>query len=131
MTCSRLRSDRQGRRAMLSIPGLRSYNGLHAFSAKCWFWQCLWLTFQPVEIKGGILNTNIANTIRSELRAYLRDDFEGDFDNRPIAELGLDSLEFFELIAQLEDEHGLTIDIESLDNELTLVDLVRAASRAA
>jgi len=70
---------------------------------------------------------HITEVIRAELRDYLRDDFDEDFDARPIAELGLDSLDFFDLLARLEDEHGLVIDIESLDNEVTLHDLVRAS----
>lgn len=66
--------------------------------------------------------------IREAFRILLRNDFEGDLDRIPLAELGIDSLDFFEALIDLEEQHGLKIPIEKLDGELTLVDLFRLSN---
>jgi acyl carrier protein len=61
--------------------------------------------------------------IRKTFRSLLRTDFEGDMDRIPLAELGIDSLDFFEALIDLEDQHGLKIPIEKLDGTVTLLDI--------
>lgn len=38
----------------------------------------------------------------------------------PIVELGIDSLDLFETLLVLEDEHGITLPVEHFDERLTL-----------
>ena len=45
---------------------------------------------------------NTEYIIRNELLKLLRDDIETDIDNTPIAELGIDSLDFFEMLLQIQ-----------------------------
>lgn len=61
--------------------------------------------------------------IRKTFRSLLRTDFEGDMDRIPLAELGIDSLDFFEALIDLEEQHGLKIPIEKLDGTVTLLDI--------
>jgi acyl carrier protein len=61
--------------------------------------------------------------IRKTFRSLLRTDLEGDLDRIPLAELGIDSLDFFEALIDLEEQHGLKIPIEKLDGNLTLLDI--------
>lgn len=58
--------------------------------------------------------------IRREIRKLLRADHPGDFDDVPLAELGMDSLEFFEAVMILEDDHGIVIPVAELDSTVTL-----------
>ena len=62
--------------------------------------------------------------IRKELLKLLRDDIETDIDNTPIAELGIDSLDFFEMLLQIEEDHGIEIEIDKLDEKITLQTLI-------
>jgi acyl carrier protein len=64
--------------------------------------------------------------IRETFRALLRQDFEGDIDHTPLAELGIDSLDFFEALIALEERHGFAIPIEKLDGSVTLEAMYRA-----
>lgn len=61
--------------------------------------------------------------IRKTFRSLLRTDYEGDMDRIPLAELGIDSLDFFEALIDLEEQHGLKIPIEKLDGTVTLQDI--------
>jgi acyl carrier protein len=58
--------------------------------------------------------------IRREIGSLLRVDHPGDFDDIPLAELGMDSLEFFEAVMILEDDHGIVIPVAELDSTVTL-----------
>ncbi|MGR8921782.1 MAG: acyl carrier protein [Gammaproteobacteria bacterium] len=64
--------------------------------------------------------------IRNEFRALLPDDFVGEFDDRPLAELGIDSLDFFEVVMVLEDRHGIVVPVEEMDAAVTLNDVFAA-----
>jgi acyl carrier protein len=66
--------------------------------------------------------------IREAFRGLLRKDFEGNIDRIPLAEMGIDSLDFFEALIELEEQHGLKIPIEKLDGNLTLVDIFDLSS---
>jgi acyl carrier protein len=63
--------------------------------------------------------------VRETFRALLREDFDGDIDRTPLAELGIDSLDFFEALIELEEQHDLTIPIEKLDGSVTLEGMYR------
>ena len=67
---------------------------------------------------------NTEYIIRKELLKLLRDDIETDIDNIPIAELGIDSLDFFEMLLQIEEDHGIEIEIDKLDEKITLQTLI-------
>ncbi|HQT01030.1 MAG TPA: acyl carrier protein [Thiobacillus sp.] len=67
-----------------------------------------------------------AEIIRTEFRKMLRQDFPAEIDDIPIADMGVDSLDFFEVILRLEEAHGIVIPIEKLDSVVTLRDLIAA-----
>lgn len=67
-----------------------------------------------------------AEIIRTEFRKMLRQDFPAEIDDIPIADMGIDSLDFFEAILRLEEAHGIVIPIEKLDSAVTLRDLIAA-----
>ena len=48
-------------------------------------------------------------------------------DNMTISELNLDSLDFFELIIDLENNHKIFISIDNISNKTTLSELIRSA----
>jgi len=48
-------------------------------------------------------------------------------DDIPISELNIDSLDFFDMIVNLEDEHGIIILVDNLSNEITLRELIAVA----
>lgn len=62
--------------------------------------------------------------VRTEFQKLLRADYQDDFDDVPLADLGIDSLDFFEKILFLEDEFGISIRISELDNKVTLSDIL-------
>ncbi len=70
--------------------------------------------------------TDTKTLVRDEFRCLLRHDIEGDIDDIPLSRLGIDSLDFFEALIQLEEAHGIVIPIEKLDNAVTLRDLFAA-----
>lgn len=61
--------------------------------------------------------------IRDEFKNLLRDDYPDKFDEIPLADLGVDSLEFFEATMILEDEYGIIIPVADLHNSITLKDI--------
>lgn len=67
------------------------------------------------------------DAVRYEFYKLLRDDIGNDVDETPIAELGVDSLDFFELLYHLEEIYNIEFPIDSLDESVTLNDLVRVA----
>ena len=62
--------------------------------------------------------------MREEFRNLLPDDYQGDFATIPLAELGVDSLDFFEAIIVLEEDHGIIIPITELHSTITLNDIL-------
>lgn len=50
-------------------------------------------------------------------------------DSRLIADLGLDSLQSFELVAELEDHFEITVPMEALQEIVTLDDVARVIVR--
>ena len=63
---------------------------------------------------------SVETVIRKELRSLLREDIGDDIDDIPIAELGVDSLDFFEMLVYLDEEYGIEIPIQNLNDEVTL-----------
>lgn len=68
--------------------------------------------------------------IREAFRQLLPEGYEGDFDALPLAELGIDSLDFFETVMILEEDHGILIPIEKLESTVSLNDVAAVAERA-
>ncbi|MDZ7839294.1 MAG: acyl carrier protein [Gammaproteobacteria bacterium] len=62
--------------------------------------------------------------VRGEFRKLLREDYEGDIDVIPLADLGIDSLDFFDKLLYLEEEHGISIPVQELDSSITLEELL-------
>lgn len=50
-------------------------------------------------------------------------------ESKLIADLGLDSLQSFEMLAELEDHYGVTIPMELFQDAVTLEDVARAVLR--
>ncbi len=66
------------------------------------------------------MKKNVEEIIREEFRSLLRKDFEGDIDDIPIAELGIDSLDFFEKLIYLEEEFGIDIPVDQLTDSVSI-----------
>lgn len=60
--------------------------------------------------------------IRGEFLMLLPEGRQAGIDDVPVADLGVDSLDFFEKLLLFEEEHGIRISIEELDNDVTLRD---------
>lgn len=69
------------------------------------------------------MSTSPRSLVRDAFRKLVSDDFKGDVETTPLADLGVDSLDFFEVAMILEDEHGIEIPAERLHAELTLKEL--------
>ncbi|MBL4658750.1 MAG: acyl carrier protein [Alcanivoracaceae bacterium] len=70
------------------------------------------------------MSKNTEELILAEFRNKMRKDIGNDINNRPIADLGIDSLDFFEILIYIEDELGIIIPIEELDNTVTIDSLI-------
>lgn len=70
------------------------------------------------------MNNNFEEIVRTEFRKVVGVRTEKDIDDIPISELGIDSLDFFETVIHLEEEFGIEISIDKLDNAVTLRDLI-------
>ncbi len=64
------------------------------------------------------------DVIRKEFKKLLREDHPDDFDKIPLVELGIDSLEFYETLMILEDEHGIVIPDTELHSSITLEEIL-------
>lgn len=58
--------------------------------------------------------------VTTEFRTRMRKDLDRDVENTPLAELGIDSLDFFEAVMALEERLGCEIPIEKLDAQTTV-----------
>lgn len=63
---------------------------------------------------------NVEEIVQAEFRKMVRKGIDSNIDDIPISELGIDSLDFFETVILLEEEFGIKIPIEKLDNKITL-----------
>jgi len=62
-----------------------------------------------------------ASIVRREFNKLVPEEI---VEETPLAELGVDSLDFFDKVLTLEDEYGIKIDISELDENLTLRDVL-------
>lgn len=69
-------------------------------------------------------SSSIHAVISGEIKRRAGISADAVIDHTPIAELGLDSLDFFEIILNLEEEHQLSIPIERFDQEITLAGII-------
>lgn len=70
---------------------------------------------------------DVEKIIRNKIYEILKIKENTSIDNITISELNLDSLDFFELIIDLEDNHKIFIPIDNISNKLTLSELIRSA----
>jgi acyl carrier protein len=70
---------------------------------------------------------DIEKIIRNKIYEILKIKENTSIDNMTISELNLDSLDFFELIIDLEKDHKIFIPIDNISNKLTLSELIRSA----
>lgn len=63
---------------------------------------------------------NFEEIVQAEFMKMVRKGIDGNIVDVPISELGIDSLDFFETVILLEEEFGIKIPIEKLDNKITL-----------
>ncbi|MFT4564430.1 MAG: acyl carrier protein [Gammaproteobacteria bacterium] len=84
-----------------------------------------WIRFhRQAENRLAAMSTSTKEIVRKEFANLLREDHPGNFDEIPLAELGVDSLEFFEVTMILEDDHGIVIPIRDLHSDITLKDIL-------
>ena len=70
---------------------------------------------------------DIEKIIRNKIYEILKIKENTSIDNMTISELNLDSLDFFELIIDLEMNHKIFIPIDNISNKMTLSELIRSA----
>ena len=70
---------------------------------------------------------DIEKIIRNKIYEILKTKENTSIDNMTISELNLDSLDFFELIIDLENNHKIFISIDNISNKTTLSELIRSA----
>jgi acyl carrier protein len=69
----------------------------------------------------------IEPTLRHIFHALSETPAGSPIDDIPISKLNIDSLDFFDMIVNLEDEHGIIIPVDNLSNEITLRELISVA----
>ena len=65
-------------------------------------------------------NSNLEAVVTAEFKKHMRSDIVFDVEKTPLAELGIDSLDFFEAVMSLEEKLGLEIPVEELDAQMTV-----------
>jgi acyl carrier protein len=70
------------------------------------------------------MSKNTEELILAEFRKKMRTDIGNDINNIPIADLGIDSLDFFEILLYIEDNLDIIIPIEELDSTVTIDSLI-------
>jgi acyl carrier protein len=77
----------------------------------------------PGQTWSQVMDTQAVELLRTEIRRALSDASNEPIDDIPIAELGLDSLSFFEVLMNLSD-HGINFPVAKLDNHMTIRSLL-------
>lgn len=67
-----------------------------------------------------MVDEQLLATVSTEFRTRMRKDLDRDVERTPLAELGIDSLDFFEAVMALEERLGCEIPIEKLDAATTV-----------
>ena len=70
---------------------------------------------------------DIEKIVRNKIYEILKIKENTSIDNMTISELNLNSLDFFELIIDLEMNHKIFIPIDNISNKMTLSELIRSA----
>lgn len=70
---------------------------------------------------------NIEKIIRNKIYEISKIKENTSIVNMTISELNIDSLDFFELIIDLEENHKIFIPIDNISNKMTLLELIRSA----
>jgi acyl carrier protein len=70
---------------------------------------------------------DVEKIIRNKICEILKITKNTSIDNITLDKLNLDSLDFFELIIDLEENHKIFIPIDNITNKLTLSELIRSA----
>ena len=70
---------------------------------------------------------DVEKIIRNKIYENLKITKNTSIDNITLDKLNLDSLDFFELIIDLEENHKIFIPIDNITNKLTLLELIRSA----
>lgn len=70
------------------------------------------------------MTNNPEEIIQAEFRKIMRKGPDEKIDDVPISELGIDSLDFFEAVIHIEEEFGIKIPVEKLDNSITLRSII-------
>jgi acyl carrier protein len=70
---------------------------------------------------------DVEKIIRNKIYEILKITKNTSIDNITLDKLNLDSLDFFELIIDLEENHKIFIPIDNITNKLTLSELIRSA----
>jgi acyl carrier protein len=70
---------------------------------------------------------DVQKIIRNKIYEILKITKNTSIDNITLDKLNLDSLDFFELIIDLEENHKIFIPINNITNKLTLSELIRSA----
>ncbi len=76
-------------------------------------------------------SVDASSIVRREFASLLPAERDGQIDDVPLADLGIDSLDFFEKLLILEDEFGIRVPISELDNEVTLNDILSSLASGA
>lgn len=76
-------------------------------------------------------SADAASIVRREFASLLPAEHDGQIDGVPLADLGIDSLDFFEKLLILEDEFGIRVPISELDNKVTLSDILSSLDSGA
>jgi acyl carrier protein len=71
-----------------------------------------------------VMDAQAVVLLRKEIRKALGDNSNDPIDDISIAELGLDSLSFFEVLMNLREDHGIHFPVEKLDNHITIRSLL-------
>lgn len=70
---------------------------------------------------------DVEKIIRNKIYEIFKITKNTSIDNITLDKLNLDSLDFFELIIDLEENHKIFIPIDNITNKLTLSELIRSA----
>ncbi|MEM7217777.1 MAG: acyl carrier protein [Pseudomonadota bacterium] len=73
--------------------------------------------------------SDTTDTLRELLTPFLPDGADAVAATKPIADLGLESVQIMEFVVEVEDHYDIAIDLDSLANAHTLADLSAVVER--
>lgn len=75
--------------------------------------------------------SDVSDLVIAEFKGRVREDLELDIEKTPLAEMGIDSLDFFESLMTLEEKLGFEIPVDELEADMTLRSLIGLVEQAA